>query len=96
MFDQDNIYNLEKRFKKPYFDDINHDEERSSIDIVTQHYKKRLGEVRVVRRNQRLRDSVTRFFASGFFMNQFPPSPVRAVSIIFENSQRYSQLKVCR
>ncbi len=32
------------------------------------------------------------------FMNQFPPAPdytIRAVSIFFENSRRYSQLQVC-
>jgi hypothetical protein len=34
-------------------------------------------------------DSVTRFFASGFFMNQFLPGPVRTVSNFFENSKRY-------
>ncbi len=38
-----------------------------------------------------LRDSVTRFFALGFFMNQFPPSPEY---VIFKNSRRYSQVKV--
>ncbi len=32
-------------------------------------------------------DSVTRFFASGFFLNQFPPNPqytIRTVSNFFE------------
>ncbi len=44
-----------------------------------------------------LKDSVTRFFASGFIMNQFSPSPrvsLWTVSNFFENSQRYSQVKL--
>ncbi len=45
-----------------------------------------------------LKDSVTRFFASGFFSSiSFPPAPgypIRTVSNFFENSRRYSQLKV--
>jgi hypothetical protein len=42
-------------------------------------------------------DSATRFSISGFFMNQFPLAPecvIRAISNFFENSRRYSQLKV--
>ncbi len=43
-------------------------------------------------------DSVTRFFASGFFSwINFPPAPEypnRTVSNFFENSLRYSQVKV--
>ncbi len=36
------------------------------------------------------------FRLQAFFKNQFPPSPctIRAVSNLFENSQRYSQLKL--
>ncbi len=44
-----------------------------------------------------LRESVTRFFASGFFMNQFPPASeyyIKTVSNFFENSMRYSHVKV--
>ncbi len=44
------------------------------------------------------RDSVTRFFASGFFYESVSPKPdytISAVSNFFENSRRYSQLKVC-
>ncbi len=36
-------------------------------------------------------------FDSGFFMNQFPPSPeypIRTVSNFFEKSRRYSQVQV--
>ena len=39
-----------------------------------------------------------RFFASGFLWISFPQAPeydIRAVSNFFENSRRYSQLKVC-
>ncbi len=41
--------------------------------------------------------SVTRFLASGFFMNQFSPAPeypINTVSNFFENLRRYSQAKV--
>ncbi len=41
--------------------------------------------------------SVRRYFPSGFFMNQFPRAteyPIRTVSNFFENSRRYSQVRV--
>jgi hypothetical protein len=45
------------------------------------------------------RDSVTRFFASGFFHESVSPQAkstyqIRTVSNFFENSRRYSQVKV--
>ncbi len=47
---------------------------------------------------QHLKRKLTRFFASCFFfMNQFPPAPEyppRTISNFFENSRRYSQVKV--
>ncbi len=47
-----------------------------------------------------LRDSVTRFFASGFFHESVSPKTLiislGPFRIFFENSRRYSQLKVAR
>jgi hypothetical protein len=44
------------------------------------------------------RDSVTRFFASGFFHESVSPNPLSIplgpFRSFFENSRRYSQLKV--
>ncbi len=45
-----------------------------------------------------VQDSVTRFFASGFFHESVSPQPpedhIRTVLYFLENSQRYSQVKV--
>jgi hypothetical protein len=52
----------------------------------------------VSRDQRRIKGTVSRdFLLLVFFMNQFPPAPdyhIRTVSNFFENSRRYSQVKV--